>query len=108
MGLRGFILSFQASRPSEISFGCGLYLFTLNPEGEPTLNDPAPGYPDNPMIPARRTGVTALCIHAFLAMLTAVACDCCLTCNSRPRQVIADYIFNSRAIGRIIISMVCG
>jgi len=25
------------------------------------------------MIPARRTGVTALCIHAFLAMLTAVA-----------------------------------
>jgi hypothetical protein len=26
MGLRGFMFSFQASRPSEILTGCGLYL----------------------------------------------------------------------------------
>jgi hypothetical protein len=32
-----------------------------------------PGCPENPMIPARRTGVTVLYIHAFLAMLTGLA-----------------------------------
>jgi hypothetical protein len=34
MGLRGFMLSFQAIRPAEILYGCGLYLFTLSSEGE--------------------------------------------------------------------------
>ena len=32
-----------------------------------------PGCPENPMIPARRTGVTVLYIHAFLATLTGLA-----------------------------------